>query len=137
MAPVPKPGRRKTAVLQERVSGRKPLSLNTDYPENLADVAGSIDFWLKSIKAFRWHDSQLDLVPDHSISRHAFAVMLGVDRDTRFMRHQFTRLSSVKSGRDSFPWREVRRTVCQTLAKAAIEEMMDLSFEVHGGNVRH
>ncbi len=124
MAPVPRAGRRKIAVLQDRVNRRRPVHLNTDFPENLADAVGSMDFWLKAVKAFRWHDEQLDLHPDHSITSHACSVLLGMDRDEamRLLR----RMTAGKAHINVYLWRDVRPYVVQRMIKSSMEEMMDL-----------
>lgn len=124
MAPVPRAGRRKIAVLQDRTSKRRPVHLNTDFPEDLADTVGSIDFWLKAVKAFRWHDEQLDLFPDHAVTRHGVSVLLGMDRDEAM--RLLHRMTAGKARLDVYLWKDVRPLVLQKMIKSSMDEMLGL-----------
>lgn len=130
MAPVPRAGRNKIALLQDRLKHRSPsLHLNYDWPENIADCLGSLDYWLKSIKAFRWHDAQLDLDPNHTVTRHAIVVMLGIDRTqvVRFLRKYG--VASARPSEDAYRWQTLRWPVCQELTRVGMNELLQLSFE--------
>lgn len=127
MPPVPRPGRTKITTFQHRRQRKKPLSFSADCPEDIADVVGSIDYWLQLIKLFRWHDEQLDVHPDHALTRRGIASLLSMDSGQIF---RWLRKHNIKgqTSKDVFPWQDLRWPIAQKLVKASVQEILDLSF---------
>jgi len=130
MAPVPRPGRNKIALLQSRRKSKQPLSRDQDYPEDIADLVGNIDFWLKAIKAFRWHDEQQQLHDEHYVTHQAIANIFSIDRSqvSRFL--QKYRVRTPNTYRGQLPWKELRWAVVQKILHGAMSEIVEMTLRV-------
>ena len=126
LTPTPTPGRRKIALFHDRIRRSKAVTSPHDFPEDVADLVACNDYWMKAARAFRYHDAQLGLDPDHEVTMVALANLLGVDRDkaVSLVRKEKIRKASAQGW---YYWRDVRRVVGIKLSEYAVLEILHLS----------
>lgn len=133
MNAAPRPGRNKIALLQSRKSKKQSLFHPHDFPEDIAHLVGTMEYWMRAFKAFRWHDSQLDIDPDHAITRHGFSVLLGFDytQSRRTLNSLLRRHGATgQISKDVYLWRQMRSMVVKELLKKCMNELLELSFTI-------
>lgn len=126
LVPVPFPGRRKIGQFQERIRKSKAVTSAFDFPESVADLVGGGDYWMKAVKAFRWHDDQMGMDPDHEVTFVALGNLLGIDRRNATAIIRKERIHQSKK-QGLYYWRDVRRVVGVKLSEYAILEIFHLS----------
>lgn len=127
LVPAPVPGRRKIGLFQDRIRRKsKAVVSEFDFPEAVADLVGGSDYWMKSVKAYRYHDNAMSMNAGHEVTHVALGNLLGIDRrnSTALIRKEGIRQASAQGW---YYWRDVRRVVGVKLAEYAIIEIFHLS----------